>query len=291
MSPPNKTVVGSGKLARIDAKEEGWTAAMDKSVQCPSRPTTRPAPESFDTVSSRWSASTDSVYGDDEPFQLDKLLDMFPVPPKDIPNVAGFDDRGNPDSLSTAPVFASVFASHPNPSSSSVATITPQPLPPKAAVVVGKTSGGNRPFAQVKDSIVVRRARIHLKAPMKDSSRTSSQVTSITSAPERGPVAAAPPRSLKRLNMPPNIRDLIFPRLIQIAEDLEFEEQSRVRLEEMYEEEQRPEDFPDEFGVIRELKLAEPVGEIRKRKRLGKPNERIRKRLDVGHNEGIRKWL
>lgn len=290
-----KTAVDDETIPHVGFKMGGWIG-MDKPADQTINPTVRliskplPEPPSFDAASSRSSASTGSVYSDGDQFPLDKLLNMFPVPPKDPSNVARLRDRKVSNPLPTLPVSALP----PNPSSNSVATVTPRPLPlktapkPKAAAVVHQsprarrsfprpgavpttkgtttrqTPRTNRPFARVKDSLAVKRGRARSKASVKGNTHTSKLVASLTPASRRGPAAAGPPRSQKRFNKPVGFLDLLFPHRFMTAQDFKLEEEARVKYEEMREEDQRREDFPADFAVIREMKLDRPANVLRK---------------------------
>ena len=266
----DETVVEDGSPTRADAKKEGEDLPLVKSVQDTLRPTVRliskPLPDlpTFDSLSSRWSASTGSVYSSDDPFQYDKILNMFPEPPKDIPDMSHLDDWENSNSLSTPPVFMS----WPNSSSSSVATITPtvtpDPFPvkpltlkavqkPKVANVVHQAPRASYSYTQLQDSLAIRGGRPYPQPSVKGSIHTSIQTTGTARTLRRRSSSVTPTRSRPQRQKAVNLQALLFPWRIQTPEETrEIERASRQSKEEyerMKEEERKALEFARDFGL------------------------------------------
>lgn len=196
----DETAVEGGASARVDAKKEEEATTPAKFVQDTIRPTVRlvskPLPDlpAFDSLSSRWSASTGSVYSDYDPkFSYDRVLSMFPNPPEDLPNAARFNDLKDSNSLSTPPVFMSC----PNPSSSSVVTITPMTAPEHSAVkpltlkaypkskfatIIRQNPRASRFNTRLQDSIIIRDGCAYPQAAVEGSIHTSSIRTAGTTS-------------------------------------------------------------------------------------------------------------
>ena len=125
-----------------------------------------------ESLSSRWSASTGSVYSDsDDSFSA---LHLFPSPPFDTQAEVSPDHWENSHSLPTTPLYTSFL----NTSSDSVGTILARttPNPPTLKVVprpknvdyVHQHPHTSCSFSQVQDSIVIHRGRVCPKAPTED---------------------------------------------------------------------------------------------------------------------------
>ncbi|KAF9643792.1 hypothetical protein BDM02DRAFT_1316900 [Thelephora ganbajun] len=266
----DKTAIEDEAATRVDAKKGEEASPLVKSVQETLRPTVRlvskPLPDlpAFDSLSSRWSASTGSVYSDDNPFSYGNILTMFPDPPKNMPDIAPFNDWENTISLSTPPVFMSC----PNHSSGSVSTvtltITPDPPPvkplmlkavtkPKIATVVHQNPRASYSYNQLQDSIATRDDRAYPQASMKGSIHNSSVRTA-------GPALTLRQRSSSfgssNCRNPPNrivnIEALLWPHRRQTPEDIERIERERLEREREYElevqKEQELKQFEMEFG-------------------------------------------
>ena len=261
------TVVEHGSLAVLDAVRE--KPALSKPVEDTLRPTvklvSKPLPDLpvINSLSSRWSASTGSVYSDGDPFSYDRVLGMFPEPPKGVPSAAYYGDWEN-SALSTP----AVFMSYSNSSSGSMETIVPistldppsvKPLTlksvpkPKVATVVHQNPRASCSFSKIQDSIAVHRARACPKASVKGSIHTPSIRTA-------GPAPTLRRRSLSlssanRINPPnrvANIEALVWPHLRQTPEDIERIERARLERYKQYQSEQEKqqdlEQFEMEFG-------------------------------------------
>ena len=254
----DETAVEGEAPIRVDAKVDGWAPAKD--VQDTLRPTVRlvskslPDPPVFDSLPSRWSQSTGSVYSDSDPFRYDKILDMFPAPPN-VPNADCF--KEDFDSLSTPPVFMSCS----NHSSSSVVTITPaatsdcptvRPLKinavqqPKVAAVVHQTPRASCSFTQAQDSLVLLRGRVHPQPLMKGSVHTSIPVTGAASDPRRisSPATRSHGRNRpEKSSTPSNNRALREPNPCQLSGEIKQDEKQSK------EEQNNEYYFPTEFGL------------------------------------------
>ena len=293
----DETAVEGETTARVDAKEDGWAPAKD--VQDTLRPTVRlvskplPDPPTFDSLSSRWSQSTGSVYSDGSPFRYDKILDLFPEPPKDKPDADYPSDWENSNSLSTPPVFMSCS----NHSSSSVVTVTPEatldpptvrPLKlkvvpePKATALVHLTPRASRSFAQVQDSLVILRGRGRPQPPTKGSIHTSIRTTGTASNLRRrsSSVTHSHSRSQpERRSNPANDRALGEPSQRQISEEIKGYERREGTCEANFQAGQDANTFyPPEFGyklnyrgekrLLRGLESDRPDKVKRRRRRL-----------------------
>lgn len=268
----DKTVVEDGTPMRADAEKQG---ELVRSVQETLRPTVRliskPLPNlpNFDSVSSKWSASTGSVYSNDDPSSYDKVLDMFPQPPEGVPKLVRFDDWQNSNSLSTPPVFMSC----PNTSSSSIATTTStaasdstvKPLTlkavpkPKVATVVHQISRANRSYTQLQDSIVIRKGRAQPHGSMKGSIHTPPiRTTGAAPTLRQRSSSLTPSQSQSPPKRAANLHDLIWPNRHRTAEDIERDERERLERERKYQiEEQEKQEralFDMEFGFNPEYK-------------------------------------
>ena len=259
------TVVEHGTSAVWDAVGSALAKPVEDTVRPTVKLVSKPLPELpvINSLSSRWSASTGSVYSDGDPFSYDRVLGMFPEPPKGVPSAAYYGDWEN-SALSTP----AVFMSRSNSSSSSVETIVPistvdlpsvKPLTlklapkPKVATVVHQNPRASCSFSQIQDSIAVHRARVCPKASMKGSIHTSSIRTA-------GPAPTLRRRSLSlsspdRTNPPnrvANIEALVWPHLRQTPEDIERIERARLERYRQYQSEQAKqqelEQFEMEFG-------------------------------------------
>jgi len=109
----DKTAVEDIAPTRGDVNKEREVAPLAKSAQETLRPTVKlvskplPGPPVFDSVSSRLSVSTGSVYSDGDSFSYDLMLNLFPDPPNGLPDVGRFNDWESHNSLSTPPAFPS----------------------------------------------------------------------------------------------------------------------------------------------------------------------------------------
>jgi hypothetical protein len=260
-----RTVVENERPTFVEAEEEKQTF-FAKPAEDTLHPTVRlvskPLPDLpvSDTLCSRWSVSTDSVYSADGPSSCGDVLDLFPDPPTRMPDGLHLNCWEDSCSLTTPPVFMSCS----NPSSDSVATIpTSNPStaePPvlrafqerRVAVVVHQNPRTSCSFSNVQDSIAVQRARACHKAPMKASIHTSSIRTVGTA--RRGSSSFS---SYTRTRDPPsrvaNIEALVRPHLHRTPEDIERIEQAKEARYRRYEEEEEKERelrlFEQEFGV------------------------------------------
>ena len=253
----DKTAVENEAPTRAEAKREEKATPLVKSAQESFRPMARPVSKPLpdlpipDSVASKWSASTDSVCSNDDPFSYDKVLRMFPKPPEGIPNRNRLNDLGSSNSLSTPPVFMSC----PNTSSSSIATITPATAlnssvkpptlkivpKPKVATVVRQIPRASCSY-QLQDSIVTRNGRAYPHGSMKGSIHTSSIRTT----------GAAPSRSQSPPKRVANLEALLWPHRRQTPEDIKRIERERLERERKYQIEQQKEQerkqFEMEFG-------------------------------------------
>jgi len=166
-APYNSDVRGT------NSTREFWVpgpAFLAKSVNDTLHPTVRLVQKPLsdlqviDSPSSKWSASTGSIYSDYDTFSL---LDSFPSPPSDTANAVRSEDWENSNSLSIPPVFMSCS----NTSSDSVATVLATTTP---ALEPDKHSSCS--FRQAQDSLVILRGRLHPKAPVKGDTSTSSNL-------------------------------------------------------------------------------------------------------------------
>lgn len=261
----DETAVEDGPPTGADVAKKLPTLA--KPVEDTLRPTvklvSKPLPDLpvIDSFSSRWSASTGSVYSDGGPFSYDQVLNMFPEPPQDMPNAAHFDDWEN-SALSTPPVFMSCS----NSSSGSVATIVPianpdpptvKPLTlkavpkPKVATVVYQNPRASCSFSHLPDSVAVHRARACPQAPRKGNIynlRTASPALTLRrrSSSFSSANSKNPPTRIA------NIEALVWPHLRQTPEEVERIERERLERHREYELEQEKEQelrqFETEFG-------------------------------------------
>lgn len=286
----DETAVDIEAPTPMDAKE-GEVPLLVKSVENTLRPTARlvskPLPNLpvSDTFLSRWAVSTDSVRSKGEVPQCEEELFAFPVPPGGIPNA--FNDREDLNSLSTPPVFASL----PNPSSSSVATITPttplnpsvKPLTlkaapkPKVATVVHQNPGGDHSYTHFQDSLVIRDGRAYPQASMKGSIHTSIRPTGTTPTLRRRSISATPSRNRNPPNGPRNLYALVYGPQSPQAEKYE-----RDLLERQEREKGEHEEFewdPSEWGVIREYK-GKPYPDVDGKKRERRMKQERKKELE-----------
>ncbi|KAF9793470.1 hypothetical protein BJ322DRAFT_130884 [Thelephora terrestris] len=242
---------------------------LAKPVEDTLRPTvklvSKPLPDLpvTDSVSSRWSTSTGSVYSDDRPFSYDHVLGMFPRPPEIILNVADSDDWEHP-ALSTPPVFMS----RSNSSSSSVATVVPVTTPdpptvkpltlkavpkPKVATVVYQNPRASCSFSQLPDSIAVHRARACPQASVKGSIHASVRTVSPAPTLRRRLSSFSSSNSKTPPNRIANIEALVWPHLRQTPKEIERIESERLERYRQYELEQEKEQelrqFETEFGI------------------------------------------
>jgi len=265
----DETAVDDEVPTRVDAKGEGWATPPAKAVQDTLHPTVRliskPLPDTptFDPFSSRWSGSTGSVYSNDDPFPFDKILDMFPDPPKDALTMAHSDDLEDLNSLSTPPVFMS----SPNHSSSSVATVTPEttlgiptvrPLmlkavpKPKAVVLVHQTPFASRSYVHLQDSIVIRRGRAYPQGSVEGSIHPPIRGTSAAPTLRQRSSSVTPPRNRNRPERPPNpvnIKALVMPYHYQTPEEIAEYDAAATKFEEEYQARMQLEDFGSDFGL------------------------------------------
>ena len=305
----DKTAVEDEAPIRVDTKEEGWATPPAKAIQYTLHPTLRlvskplPDPPTFDTLSSRWSQSTGSVYSSDDPFRYDHILDMFPDPPVHMPTATHFDDWEDFNSLSTPPDFMSCS----NHSSSSVATITPAdvmgPAPvkplmlkampkPKVVSVVHQTTRASRSFTHIQDSILIQKGRANPRVSMKGSIHTSVRGTgaaptvrrrssSLTSSHgRRQPVKPANPQ---------NILALVKPYYKQGPETIAGYERAHEESTARYAEQERIEDFRRDFGYNPYYRRGKRYLDDPKSERPGK----VKRLKWLGKLEKVkrRKWL
>ena len=265
----DKTAVEDEAPTRLDAGKEGETTPLAKPVEETLRPTVRlvskPLPDlrTSDSVTSRWSVSTSSVYSDDDSFSYTKVLDMFPEPPKGTPNLDRFDDWENSSSLSTSPAFTSSSDT----SSSSIATITPtaardssvKPLvlgvvqKLEVVTVVNQIPRANCSYTQLQDSVVTRSGCAYPHGSTKDSIQTSSiGPTSTGSTLRRRPSSLTPSQNQTPPRRIRNIEALVWPYRHQTAEDIERIEREQLERDRKYQIEQEKEQerklFETEFG-------------------------------------------
>ena len=308
----DETAVEAEAPTRVDTGEDGWAPAKD--VQDTLRPTVRlvskplPDPPTFDSLSSRWSQSTGSVYSDGGSFRYDKILDLFPEPPKIMSDVDYPNHWENPDSMPIPRVFSS-FSNH---SSSSVATIVPEatldpptvkPLKlkavskPKTAAVVHQTPRASRSFTQVQDSLVIMRGRARPQPPTKGRIHTSIRVTGAASNPRRRSSAVTRPHGRNRPEKPStpvNNRALGESSQHQISGEIEEVKRGEGACTAKSEEEEYY--LPEEFGI-------NPYYKGKKRLLPGLESDRpdklkrMKRRFFHGHGFGQpvkvkqRKWL
>lgn len=258
----DETAVEGEGPTRLDAKE-GEVTLLAKHVQDTLNPTvkliSKPLPDLpvFDSLSSRWSLSTGSVYSDDEPFQYDNILNKFPDPPMDIPTTARLDDWENSNSLSTPPIFMSCS----NSSSGSIATITPRktPTPPpltkalmlkavpeaKFPAVVRRNTRASHSFTHVQDSIAIRKAHLYPKTPMevtvqsatKVRTRASIRIAGTNSTLRWGPSSVTPSYGQSQSTGPTDRQAVAFPRPRENPEYIERRERERLEWERNYKRE------------------------------------------------------
>ena len=265
----DKTAVEDEAPARRNTKKEEGATPLVKPVQETPRPTVKlvskplPDPPDFDSVSSRWTTSTGSVYSDGGSFSYDKVLSLFPEPPKVVPNLAGFNDWENFNSLSTPPIFMS----RSNSSSSSVATITPMTVPdspvrplmlkavpkPKVATVVHQIPRASHSFSQLQDSIVIQNGRAYYPQASAESSVPAPSVrTAGTISTLRRRSSSFTSHNRKPSNRVANLEALVFPHRRQTPEDINRIERERLERERKYETEDQKEQelkqFEMEFG-------------------------------------------
>lgn len=269
-SESDKTAVEDEAPARRNTKKEEGATPLVKTAQETPRPTVKlvskplPDPPAFDSVSSRWTTSTGSVYSDGDSFSYDKVLSLFPEPPKVVPNLAGFNDWEDFNSLSTPPIFMS----RSNSSSSSVATITPMAVPdspvkplmlkavpkPKVATIVHQIPRASHSFSQLQDSIVIRNGRAYYpQASTKNNIPTpSARTAGTTSTLRRRSSSFTSSHNRKPSNRIANLEALVFPHRRQTPEDIDRIERERLERERKYEiEEQKEQElkqFEMEFG-------------------------------------------
>jgi len=163
--PVRSVVKGTRRSNKMAIKDEAPTrTAINKATPLvkPINRVSKPLPElpPPDPITSRWSMSTDSVYSDNGSFSYD----LFPRPPRDMPNLVCFKDWENSNSL----LVPTVLMPQPNASSSSVATITPTAVPnfsvkpltlkkaskPKVATVVHQTPRASYSCTQLQHPAV-----------------------------------------------------------------------------------------------------------------------------------------
>ena len=265
----DQTVVEGEAPTRANSKKEREATTLVKSVQETLRPTVRivskPLPDlpTSDSVTSRWSASTGSVYSNGDPFSYDKVLNMFPEPPEGMPNPDRLNDWENSNSLSTPPVFMSC----PNTSSSSIATITPTTAPdppvkplmlkavpkPKVATVVHQVPRASCSYNQLQNSIVGRNGRAYPHGSMKGTIHTSSiRTTGAVPALRQRSSSFTPSQSQSPPKRVANLEALLWPHRRQTPEDIERIERERLERERKYQiEEQKEQElkqFEMEFG-------------------------------------------
>ena len=253
----DETAVEGEAPARVDAKKEEEATPLVRFVQDTLRPTVRliskPLPDlpTFDSLSSRWSASTGSVYSDEDPFSYDKVLNMFPNPPEDMPNADRSNDWKDSNSLSTPPVFMSC----PNISSSSVATITPTVAPepstvkplmlkaapkPKFSVVIHQDPHTSCSYTQLQDSIVIRDGCAYPQAPIDGNIHTSSIRTAGTASTlQRRSSSLTPSQGRNQLGQVAMPEALLWLHWRKTHEDNERIERERLERERDYETEDR----------------------------------------------------
>ena len=251
---PDEETVEDEVSIPMDVEKDGEVTSLAKHVGDTLRPTARlvfkslPDLPIFGTFSSRRSGS---LYSNGS-FQYHKVLNMFPDPPEDIPNVAHFDGWESSNSLPTS----TDFVSFPNDSSGSIATTTLTPSPaepftlmgtpkPEATVFVRETPGPSR-------SDQAWGSRAHPQASAKGSIHTSIR---ITSTPPRKPSSGAPSRSPNR----PEGRACTFEdfrNILKTPEAIAIGEQVRLEMERKEEERKRKEetqeliaDMPYDFGL------------------------------------------
>lgn len=264
----DKTAVEDEASTHVDVKGQAATF-LAKPVQGTLRPTVRliskplPGLPDFDSRSSRWSASTSSSYSDCDPFWFDQVLDQFPGPPKDTPNMARFDDGGNSSFLPTPPVFMSCS----NSSSGSVATITPTVTPdpspltlkavqkPKVVTVVHQIPHASYSYAHLQDSIVIRDGRAYPEASMKGSIHSPS-IRNPGATPtlrRRSSSFTTPTQSQDRVNRLVKLEALVRPWYRHTPEDIERLQRAALELDRKYEAEAEKErehlTFCEDFGV------------------------------------------
>ena len=182
---PNKTAVKDEAPIRAVAKK---ATPLAKPISRISKPL--PEPPAPDPVTSRWSVSTGSVYSDGDSFSYDGVINMFPEPPKDMPNLDRFNDWENSNSL---PV-PTVLMPQTNRNSSSVATITSTAAPgptvrplllkavprPKVATVVHQTSRASHSCTQLQHPAATWNDHAYPCGSMKSSMYPSIRTTGAT---------------------------------------------------------------------------------------------------------------
>ena len=263
----DKTAVEDVAPTRGDIKKEEKATPLAKSAQETLRPTVRlvskplPDPPAPDSVSSRWTASTGSVYTDGDPFSYDQLLDLFPKPPNDMPNAGCFNDWESYNSLSTPPAFIS----RPNMSSSSITTIAPTAIPdppakpmlkavpkPKVATVVYQTPRASYSYNQLQDSTIIHDSRAYPQAWMNGSIHTSS-IRATDAAPTLRRRSSSFTASQSQ-NPPRRVADIetpLWPHTRQTPEDIERNERQRLECERKWQIEEKERElhiFEMEFG-------------------------------------------
>lgn len=242
--------------------------SVQETVNPVARRVSKPLPELpvFESVSSRWSASTGSVYSNNRWFSYDKVLDMFPEPPRDMPEVDNSSDWESFNSLPTQ-----IFTSCANTSSSSVATITPTTTPnppveplmlktvpqPKVATVIHQVPRASCSLTQLQDSIVIRDGRAYPQAPIESSTHSSSIHTTGPPTLRRRSSSFTSSRGQEPPMGIADIRALVWPHRRQTPEDIKRTELEELERENKYKAEQEEQEklrqFYMEFGFIRPL--------------------------------------
>jgi hypothetical protein len=288
----DETAVEGEEPTRLDA-EEGEITLSAKHVQDTLNPTVKlilkPLPDLpvSDSLSSRWSLSTGSVYSDGEPFQYDEILNKFPDTPKDIPTTARLDDWENSNSLSTPPIFMSCS----NSSSSSIATITPRKTPtpppltkalmlkavpePKFPAVVRQNPRASHSFTHVQDSIAIRKAHLYPKTPTEDNTHASIRIAGTSSTLRWGPSSVTPSHGQSQSTRPTDRQALGFPRPRENPEYIERRERERLEWERNYKRECQKE---------QELKRKEQEQD-RQKEEFERRGKELMARLDRGDTE------
>jgi hypothetical protein len=253
----------------VDAEKEEETTPLVKSSQEILHSTVRLVSKlpldlpTFDSVASRWSASTGSAFDDNDWFSYEKVLNMFPEPPEGMPNLDRSNDWENSNSLSNPP-FSMSF---PNTSSSSVATITPtaasdppvNPLMlkavpnPRIVAAVHQALRAGCAYTQPQGSIVIRNRRAYPRGLVKGSIHTSSiRTTGAASALRRRSSSFTSSQSQSPPKRIANLEALVWPWRHQTPEDIERIERERLEREREYQIEQQRErelkQFEMDFG-------------------------------------------
>ena len=209
----------------------------------------KPLPDlpAVDSLASRWSASTGSIYSNEDSFSV---LDSFPNPPNNTPQELG-ESVMKSKFLNRSPT-PMVLMSCPNTSSGSVATILPDPPAlkplrlktapkPKIATVVHQDPHSSCSLSLLPDSIAVQGGRTPPKIPS-DCEKLPTPVLTVEA--------------------------LVFPHLRQDPEELERVERARLERKKKYdlerEKEREMELFKKDFGLNPfyrgEKKILDPEG-------------------------------